>query len=397
MRVDFVTTFGIIAGFPSFPEAVLARALTADGHTVRALTYYAKSSPMIDTHHEVIDGTQVHRIRRKGMITPGTLGWIARQTPDVAHIHHHSNRLSVLALPAYHARRVPVIFSPYGVLHDPELVVDTDRPLDAPLRAERITPSLPASARTLGLRHGSFVWALHRPLFVADAIHAMSAHEAKILAQIGVPPERIHFIPVGIDPTLLAAPAPIARTAHPTVLFLGQTKYRKGWDVLMRAIPDVVRACPEARFVFVGHTGRDRADFDALVRELGVAAVIDAPGRVDEAEKVRLLHSSWVLTLPARYEGFGIPLVEAMMVRTPVVTTDVAACNEIVQNEITGLTVPPDDPASLAAALIRLLGDRTLRDRLGAAGKAAAFQRYDAGVVARQFETLYARVRQGRR
>ncbi len=53
MRIDFVTTFGLVAGFPSFPEAVLARALTEDGHTVRALTYFAKSSPMIDTHHDV--------------------------------------------------------------------------------------------------------------------------------------------------------------------------------------------------------------------------------------------------------------------------------------------------------------------------------------------------------
>lgn len=391
MRIDFVTTFGLVDGFPSFPEAVLARALTADGNTVRALTYFAKSSPMIDSHHATIDGTAVHRIRRKGIFAPGTVGWIARDAPDVAHIHHQSNRLAAMALPAFHARRVPVLFSPYGILHDPVLVADTDRPLAAPLRTERISPSLVRSARVLGPREGAFVWALHRPLFAADAIHAMSAHERRVLIEdLGVPDDRVHFIPVGIDPTLLAPQCPVARTDYPTVLYIGQMKYRKGWDVLVRAIPEVVRRIPDARFIFVGHTGRDRADFDALSRETGLTSEIDVRGRVDEGEKIRLLRSSWVLTLPARYEGFGIPLVEAMMCATPVVSTDVPACNEIVHDGVNGLLVPPEDPSSLAGALIRLLEDATLRRRLAAAGEETAMARYAIPVVARQFEQLYA-------
>jgi glycosyltransferase involved in cell wall biosynthesis len=391
MRIDFVTTFGLVEGFPSFPEAVLARGLTEDGYTVRALTYYAKSSPMIDAHHALIDGTVVHRIRRKGLVAPGTLRWIAQNPPDVAHIHHHSNRLSALALPAYQARRVPVLFSPYGILHDPELVADTDRPLESPLRVERVQRSLVASARALGPKQGAFVWALHRPLFAADAIHAMSEHERRILIDmLGIAEERVHFIPVGIDAGLLATKSPIARTEHPSVLFIGQMKYRKGWDVLLRAIPETVRSVPEARFIFVGHTGRDRADFDALVRELDIAQWLDICGRVDEAEKVALLRSSWVLTLPARYEGFGIPLVEAMMCGTPVVTTNVPACNEIVQDGATGLRVPSDDPGALATALVRLLRDADLRQRLGMAGYEAAMRRYAAPVVAKQFERLYA-------
>lgn len=389
MKIDFVTTFGLVEGFPSFPEATLARALQDDGHRVRALTYYAKSSPMIDDHHALIDGTTVHRLRREGFFAPGMVGWIARDRPDVAHVHHLSNRLSALALPAYHARRVPVVFSPYGILHDPELVVDTDRPLDTPMRKERIRASVVASARVHGLRKGASVWALHRPLFVADAIHAMSRHEKEILIELGIPAERITFIPVGIDATLLASPEPVARADCPTVLFLGQVKYRKGWDVLMRAIPHVIARIPEAQFVFAGHTGRDRADFDALIAELGIADAIRALGRVSESEKVRLLRSAWLLTLPARYEGFGIPLVEAMMVGTPVITTDVPACNEIVRNERNGLVVPPNDPYMLADAIVRLLNDSRLRARLGECGQQDAMNAYAAPVVARQFEDLY--------
>ncbi len=397
MKIDFVTTFGIVRGFPSFPEATLARQFVADGHVVRALTYFAKSSTMIDTHHETIDETVVHRIRRKGFFTPGVLGWIAREKPDVAHLHHLSNRLSALALPAYHARRVPVVFSPYGILHDPVLVDDTDRPLATPLHGDRIQSSLVRTMRATGSKRGTGVWLLHRPLFAADAVHAMSLHEKRVVAELGVPEARIHFIPVGIDATLLASDEPIARTASPTVLFLGQTKYRKGWDVLARAIPEVVGAIPNARFIFAGHSGRDRADFDALVRELGIAAVIETPGRVSESEKIRLLRSSWVLTLPARYEGFGIPLVEAMLVGTPVVTTNVPACNEIVRDGETGIAVEPDDPSALAAALIRLLGDAALRTRLAREAAHDATERYEARVVARQFEALYASLIAARR
>jgi glycosyltransferase involved in cell wall biosynthesis len=390
VKIDFVTTVGIVRGFPSFPEATLARRFVADGHTVRALTYYAKSSAMINTHHDVIDGAIVHRIRRKGFFTPGILGQIAREPPAVAHLHHLSNRLSALALPAYHARHVPVVFSPYGILHDPVLVDDTDRPLEAAMHRERIQSSLVRTAKAVGIRRGAGVWLLHRPLFAADAVHAMSLHEKQVVATLGVPEARIHFIPVGIDATLLESDAPIARAPAPTVLFLGQTKYRKGWDIVVRAIPAVMGAIPDARFIFAGHTGRDRADFDALVRELGIAAVVEAPGRVSEAEKIRLLRSSWALTLPARYEGFGIPLVEAMMVGTPVVTTNVPACNEIVCDGETGLVVAPDDPPALAAALIRLLRDAELRARLAHAAKRTVMERYEIGVVARQFEALYA-------
>lgn len=394
MRIDLVTTFGVVDGFPSFPEAVLARALRAEGHHVRVLTYYAKSSPMIDTHHAVIDDIEVHRLRRKGLVAPGSLRYIIGGAPDVAHIHHLSNRLSALAMPAYAARRVPVVFSPHGILHDPELVADTDRPLDAPVRRERVRPRLRDSMRVHGSRHGAFVWALHRPLFVADAVHAISMHEKRVLIDLGVAAERIHFIPNGIDASLLATNAAIARTANPTVLFLGQTKYRKGWDVLLRAIPAMRARVPDATVIFAGHTGRDRDDFDRLVTELGVRDAIQALGRVSEEEKVRLLRSSWALALPARYEGFGIPLVEAMMVGTPVVTTDVPACNEIVADEQTGLVVPPTDPAALADALVRLLTDARLRERLGARGAQVAMERYAAPVVARQFVDLYTSIRE---
>ncbi len=230
------------------------------------------------------------------------------------------------------------------------------------------------------------------PLFAADAVHAMSEHERGILIDdLGIPAERVHFIPVGIDADLLEVAA-AGRAHRPTNGALHRTdEVSQGMGrAAARDTGGRPRACrrrdsssPAIR------AGSRRISTRSSVNSASPSGSICAVASM-RTEKVTLLRSSWVLTLPARYEGFGIPLVEAMMCGTPVVTTDVPACNEIVQDGANGLRVPPDDPAALAGALVRLLRDARLRDRLSAAGYEIAMRRYAAPVVARQFERLYA-------
>ncbi|MEY2847225.1 MAG: hypothetical protein RL076_2771, partial [Chloroflexota bacterium] len=92
---------------------------------------------------------------------------------------------------------------------------------------------------------------------------------------------------------------------------------------------------------------------------------------------------------PSRYEGFGIPPIEAMAAKCPVVTTDCAAGNEMVHHEQTGLLVAYDDVAGYAAAILRLYDDPQLRQTLVANGLQHVTQHYTPDVVAAQTVACY--------
>ena len=89
--------------------------------------------------------------------------------------------------------------------------------------------------------------------------------------------------------------------------------------------------------------------------------------RVDEADVMAAYRTHDVLALPSTYEGFGMVVLEAMSQRLPVVVTPVGCAFALVEDGTTGLVVPPRDPAALAGALARMMGDEALRARLAEA------------------------------
>ena len=186
-------------------------------------------------------------------------------------------------------------------------------------------------------------------------------------------------------------PSPVV-DRPPLVLFIGQLVPRKGYDLLARAMPAVLRAAPEARFVFVCHNRSGEAELRRIAASGGVADRLEIMGRVSEFEKIPLLHTAAVVAAPSRYERFGIPLIESLAAGAPVVTTDVVAGSEVIDHERIGLLVPYGDEAALAAALIRLLNDRGLGARLAAAARAEVFDRYRAETLTVHLEALYDRL-----
>ncbi|MBK7702330.1 MAG: glycosyltransferase [bacterium] len=116
------------------------------------------------------------------------------------------------------------------------------------------------------------------------------------------------------------------------------------------------------------------------------------PGSVDLAGWVRdmpAFHGSLtLLAAPSRYEGFGLAAAEAGACGRPVVATRVSSLPEVVHDGETGLLVAPDDPAALAAAILRLLDDRELRRRLGAAAAAHVRTDFDRTAMLSRLEDL---------
>ena len=166
---------------------------------------------------------------------------------------------------------------------------------------------------------------------------------------------------------------------------------KKGQDVFLRALPQVCEKAPGAQFLLVGD-GPDRERVADLVEALPAhARPVLAGARSDLADVIRALD---VLVIPSRWESVPKILLEGMWLRRPVVATRVGdiVFGKIL-DETCGLLVEPDDPASLAAAISHLLGDRATAERLGRVAHERIVERgltLDASV--RAYEELYAAI-----
>jgi len=398
MKILFVTTFGFDPAFPSRPEQLQARALVARGHAVIAHEYLDRRYPGQSIRHEWMPGgIPVHRSATLGFFAPeALLRLLLADRPDIIHLHHMRSLLGYQTVLAARRLGIPTLLTVNGLLHDGDLVHDRERPLEASLRYDNLltTPGLLLARLARGAHPRRTVrnYLIHAPLLHVDHVLACSRAERDLLARIGVNPLRMSVLPHAVDLSGYAGAVPPVETRQPMVLYIGQLVPRKGFDLLARAMPLVLRAVPEARFVFVSHNRAGEDELRRIVAEGGVADRLELPGRVSEAEKLRLLGEAAVVAAPSRYEGFGIPVIEAMAAGAPVVTTDVMACNEIIDHERNGLLTPYGDVEALAAAIIRLLRDRPLAARLAAAGRPEAFTRYGAAKLAEDLEALYLRL-----
>ena len=158
---------------------------------------------------------------------------------------------------------------------------------------------------------------------------------------------------VRVVPSGVAVPESVGEPDDPPhVLFVGRLSEEKGVLELLEATEGMLR-------VIVG---------DGPLRE----RVPDAVGFVPPAELGAYYERAAVVACPSRREGYGVVAREAMAHGRPVVASAVGGLADAVEDGVTGLVVPPRDPAALRAAIERLLADRALRDRLGATARKSA-------------------------
>jgi phosphatidylinositol alpha-1,6-mannosyltransferase len=239
----------------------------------------------------------------------------------------------------------------------------------------------------------------HRPRLAAfaarraDAIISISSYTSGLLHELGVPDDgRIRLISPGVD--LPSDPRP-ERSERPTVLTIARLADRyKGHDVMVQAIAIAREQVPAIEWVVVGE-GPLRGELEALARARGVADHVRWLGGVSDAERDRWLRRTDVLAMPSRLpgggragEGYGIVYLEASAYGKPVVAGNVAGAVDAVLDGETGLLVDPADPRAVAGAITRLLLDRELAARLGAAGARRADELAWPHTVARVEELL---------
>jgi glycosyltransferase involved in cell wall biosynthesis len=201
----------------------------------------------------------------------------------------------------------------------------------------------------------------------ADRCQALitdSTFSARELArELEVPLERFTPIPLGVSmQPPLASPRIDVRELAPYVLFVGTSEHRKGIVTLLEAMERVQRSDPKLRLVIAGARGDGlRGDENVALTELG---------HVDDATLAALYRGAVVFAFPSRYEGFGLPVLEAMAHGAPVITTNVSAIPEAAGDA--AHYIAPDDADALASAIARIRADKVLATSLRERGLARA-------------------------
>jgi phosphatidylinositol alpha-mannosyltransferase len=199
-------------------------------------------------------------------------------------------------------------------------------------------------------------------------------------------------IPNGIDFQRFAdaEPFPELRDGRANILFVGRKDERKGLNFLLRAFPVLCTALENPRLIIVGPGEPDRACsglLDAITARSPDAVTVTGP--VSSADLPRYYASADVFCSPATGgESFGIVLLEAMAAGAPVVASEIAGYRNVVSHDANGLLVPPRDTTAIVDAVVRILKDRSLAERLTLSGRHTAEQ-YRWERVASQVEDYY--------
>jgi glycosyltransferase involved in cell wall biosynthesis len=203
--------------------------------------------------------------------------------------------------------------------------------------------------------------------------------------EVGISPAKVETIHYGLDglPEPWGENPPDGVPVDARVLLaVARLTKQKGIDVAVRALPSLA---DDTVLVVLGE-GPERPALETLARELGVERRLFLPGRVpDVAEWLR---RATLLVHPARWEGFGLGVLEAMLAGLPVVASNVSSLPELVVDGETGILVRPDDPGALSVGIARALD----APALGAAGRVRAESDFSvaqmAGATTRMYEAL---------
>lgn len=225
-------------------------------------------------------------------------------------------------------------------------------------------------------------WVSRERYAAVERFVANSKNVAQCLTDCGIAPERISIVNEGVE--IPAPPSPDQRSGARKHWAVKEDEFlfgcvsvfvpEKGQRHLIEALAEVRKSHAEARLLLAGD-GQCRAELEALAKQLGQSEAVIFPGFVKDVARVYDALDAFVF--PSEFEGLGTALQTAMAAGLPSISTSRGALSEVVDREGTALVVEPNGK-EFAAAMLRLMTDSGLRNKLSDAGRGEVRQRFSA-------------------
>jgi glycosyltransferase involved in cell wall biosynthesis len=196
------------------------------------------------------------------------------------------------------------------------------------------------------------------------------ATAADLRAWYRLPERKLRVVPLGVDAAFFDLAA--RRCPEPFLLAVSTLHPHKNLDGLLRAFAQFRPAHPEFRLVVCGIHGFFSVPLHALRDSLGLAGAVDFPGWIPRAELHQLYSRAWAFIYPSLFEGFGLPVLEALAAGVPTACSDIEPLSGIAA--AAALKFNPADPDAIVEAMHRIATDATLRRHLAAEGPVRAAQ-----------------------
>jgi glycosyltransferase involved in cell wall biosynthesis len=364
----------------------LSRSLARNGVKVFVVTCDFPGAPQ----HEVLDGVEVYRVDSYRNPSPDFATWvylmnvnmqkeaatiIRNLDENVDVIHAHDWLVATAGIGLKHVFRKPL----FATIHSTEIGRRNGIHLDH----ERMI-------------HETEAWLTYEAWKVICCSDYMVSH---VRWAFGLPPDKQVMIPNGVNTDVYAEAQSkdltqfrrrFALPGERIVLFVGRLVYEKGVHVLVNAIPKVLEKV-NAKTVIVGN-GYMKEQISGIVKGLGIDQKVMFTGFVDDETLRRLQTCADVSVVPSLFEPFGIVALEAMAAKSPVVVSDTGGLAEIVDHDVDGIKVYPNNPDSLAWGITRVLTDERNANRLRSNAYKKIQEKYNWDRIAKQTRDVYRTV-----
>ena len=336
--------------------------------------------------HEIIDGVEVYRVDSYKNPSPDFATWV--------YLMNMNMQKETAILMKKISRKVDVIHA-----HD-WLVADAGIGLKHIFRKPLlVTMHSTEMGRRNGLHtdaekmiHETEAWLTYEAWKVICCSDYMVSH---VKYAFGLPNDKMVMVPNGVntqnydnlDFNASEFRSKFALPEEKIVLYVGRLVYEKGIHVLINAVPKILSKV-NAKFIIVG-SGYMKEQLLNIVRSMGLEHKVLFEGFMDEEALLRLQKCANVSVVPSLFEPFGIVALEAMAAKSPVVASDTGGLSEIIEHDVTGVKVYPNNPDSLAWGITKVLLDEGYANYLRKNAYKRVQEKFDWEKIAQQTKKIY--------